>query len=52
MLFQVVRLDELHPTLAADIRPDVFVLHHVVLELARVLERLLAFGTPAGRTTR
>lgn len=47
MLFQVVRLDELHAALAADVRPDVFVLHHVVLKLARVLERLLALGTPA-----
>lgn len=47
MLFQVVRLDELHATLAADVRPDVFVLHHVVLKLARILKRLLALGTPA-----
>lgn len=47
MLFQVVRLDELHAALAADVRPDVLVLHHVVLKLARVLEGLLALGTPA-----
>lgn len=47
MLFQVVRLDKLHATLAADVRPDVFVFHHVVLKLARVLERLLALGAPA-----
>lgn len=47
VLFEVVRLDELHATLAADVRPDVFVFHHVVLELARVLERLLALGAPA-----
>lgn len=48
VLLQVVRLDELHAALAADVRPDVFVLHHVVLKLARVLEGLLALGTPAG----
>lgn len=47
VLFQVVRLDELHATLAADVRPDVFMFHHVVLKLARVLERLLTLGAPA-----
>lgn len=47
VLFQVVRLDELHAALAADVRADVLVLHHVVLKLARVLEGLLALGTPA-----
>lgn len=50
VLFQVVRLDELHATLAADVRPDVFVFHHVVLKLAWVLESFLALGTSA-RTT-
>lgn len=50
VLFQVVWLDELHPTLAADVRSDVFVFHHVVLKLARVLESLLALCTPAGTT--
>lgn len=49
VLFQVVGLDELHPTLAADVRSDVFVFHHVVLKLARVLESLLALGTPVQR---
>lgn len=48
VLLEVVGLDELHAALAADVRPDVFVLHHVVLKLARVLEGLLALGTPAG----
>lgn len=47
VLLQVVRLNELHATLAADVWPDVFVLHHVVLKLARVLEGFLAFSTPA-----
>lgn len=47
VLLQVVRLDELHATLAADVWPDVFVFHHVVLKLARVLEGFLAFPTPA-----
>lgn len=46
VLFQVVRLDELHATLAADVRPDVFMFHHVILKLARVLERLLALRAP------
>lgn len=46
VLFQVVRLDELHPTLTADVRTDVFMLHHVVLKLAWVLESLLALTTP------
>lgn len=50
VLLQVVRLDELHAALAADVRPDVFVFHHVVLKLARVLEGFLALGAPA-RTT-
>lgn len=47
VLLEVVRLDELHAALAADVRPDVLVLHHVVLKLARVLERFLALGAPA-----
>lgn len=47
VLFQVVRLDELHPTLAADERPDVFVFHHVVLKLTRILESLLTLCAPA-----
>lgn len=47
VLFQVVRLDELHPTLTADIRSDVFVFHHVVLKLTGILESLLALCTPA-----
>lgn len=47
MLFQVVGLDELHATLTADVRSDVFVFHHVVLKLTRVLESLLALRTPA-----
>lgn len=50
VLLQVVRLDELHAALAADVRPDVFVFHHVVLELTRVLEGFLALGAPARRT--
>lgn len=52
VLFQVVRLDELHPTLAADVWSDVFVFHHVVLELTGILESLLALCTPAGRRGR
>lgn len=47
VLFQVVWLDELHATLTADVRSDVFVFHHVVLKLAGVLERLLALRAPA-----
>lgn len=47
VLFQVVRLDELHPTLAADERPDIFVFHHVVLKLTRILESLLTLCAPA-----
>lgn len=50
VLLQVVRLDELHAALAADVRPDVFVFHHVVLKLAWVLERFLALGAPARMT--
>lgn len=50
VLFQVVRLDKLHPTLTADVRSDVFVFHHVVLQLTRVLESLLTLSTPAGET--
>ena len=50
VLFKVVGLYELHATLAADVRPDVFVFHHVVLKLAWVLEGFLAFPTPADRS--
>lgn len=48
VLLQVVRLDELHPTFAADVRSDVLVFHHVVLKLTRVLESFLALCAPAG----
>lgn len=51
VLFQVVRLDELHPTLTADVRSDVFVFHHVVLKLTGILESLLALCTPAHTAT-
>lgn len=51
VLFQVVRLDELHPTLTADIWSDVFVFHHVVLKLTGILESLLALCTPAHTAT-
>ena len=44
VLLEVVGLHELHATLGADVGPDVLVLHHVVLQLAGVLEGLVAFG--------
>lgn len=37
-------LHKLHATLSADVRTDVFVLHHVVLQLTRVLECLITFS--------
>lgn len=40
----MVGLHELHATFGADVRADVFVLHHVVLQLARILEGLIAFS--------
>lgn len=46
VLFQVVRLDELHPAFAADVRSDVLVFHHVVLKLTRILKSLLALCAP------
>lgn len=46
VLFEVMGLYKLHATLAADVWPDVFVLHHVVLQLTGVLEALLALTTP------
>lgn len=50
VLFEVMGLYKLHATLAADVWPDVFVLHHVVLQLAGVLEALLALTTPGQKT--
>lgn len=44
VLLQVVRLHKLHATFCADVWADVFVLHHVVLQLAWVLEGLITFG--------
>lgn len=48
VLLQVVDLHELHAALRADIRPNVLVLHQMVLELATVGEGLMAFGALKG----
>lgn len=40
MLLEMMRLHKLHTTLAADERPYVLMLHHVVLQLTWVLETL------------
>lgn len=44
MLLQVVGLHKLHAAFSADVWADVFVLHHVVLQLTWVLEGLITFG--------
>lgn len=40
----MVGLHKLHATLSADVWADVFVLHHVILQLAGVLEGLITLS--------
>lgn len=44
VLLQVVGLHKLHAAFSADVWANVFVLHHVVLQLTWVLEGLITFG--------
>lgn len=52
MLLEMVGLNKLHATLRADVRADILVLHHVILELAWVLESFVTFtAVVLSRTT-
>lgn len=52
VLLEVMRLHKLHTTLSTDERPYVLVLHHVVLQLTRVLEALATLAAVVlGRST-
>lgn len=44
VLLQVVGLHKLHAAFSADVWANVFVLHHVVLQLTWVLEGLITFS--------
>lgn len=44
VLLQVVGLHKLHATFSADVWADVFVLHHVVLQLTWVLEGFITLS--------